>query len=273
MSYAISALRRTGNLLFEQPKLVAGLGSVWLLSSLFTVTVGQIPLFGSLLDLLLITPLTFAAMVGMAAVALDDRATFGDLTDNAGAYWKSLAGAFGLVALGGIAVGTILAIGAAVLVFVTGYSGTMTGASGVAAPTTGSTVAMGGLLLVVILVAIAVSVVLQFLDVAIVMGGADATSSFRVAWNVTTTVPVSVVAYTFLRGVIVLVPVVVSGAIIYLVSAALGDSGLLAQLAIGLPVAVVAGAVSITVAITYHVAFFDRVDADYDLAVAAEPSE
>lgn len=109
----------------------------------------------------------------------------------------------------------------------TGYSETMTGASGVGAPTTSSTVAMGGLLLVVILVAIAVSVVLQILDVAIVRGGADATGSFRVAWNVTTTVPVSVVA----------------------------------------------GAVSITVAITYHVAFFDRVDADYDLAVAAEPSE
>lgn len=102
-------------LLFEQPKLVAGLGSVWLLSSLFTVTVGQMPLFGSLLDLLLITPLTFAAMVGMAAVALDDRATFGDLTDNAGAYWKSLAGAIGLVALGGIVVGSILTIGAAAL--------------------------------------------------------------------------------------------------------------------------------------------------------------
>lgn len=151
-------------------------------------------------------PLLFGGLAGVADAGLDDAASLGDLTDGLSGSYLSLAGAYVLheiavlvlAIVAGIAAFALLALGTSLPVVAEGT--TRLGAIGVGAV---GAVVLAGLALT-----------LQFVDVATVVGGADARDALRESVRLTRSDPVGVLWYTALRlllfAVVVLPGVVVA---------------------------------------------------------------
>lgn len=289
MGNLLPAIRQTAALLADVPLLVPAVAAVFVASSIVSTILQIVPLVGFVLVL-------GYAIVGRAAVSAITlslvsgaarRGTLG-FDDGADAVVDDtlpLAGAYAVVAGAGLA-----AVIGGVLVFalVAGVG------AGVAPSPAGDPTGAAGLLGVVAvavlaLVAVGVGVVVQFLDVAVVLGGASALGSFRTAWAAVRQAPLSVAGYTAVRVAILTVPtaLVVGGGLALVVgpgvlAAAAGagtDAGasypstlgaalagsLVAFVALLALVFLVVAPLTRAVSTAFHAVFFARLRREYDL--------
>lgn len=262
MGAAIDALGDSIGISTRNPNLV--LGGVVAMILLFGVggVLSLIPFVGPMVTNVVIAPIAFAGMVAMADAAATDSASVGDFTGGISDHSVTLMGAYALLFVIQMGIGILFLVA----FFFVGFSAFAAG-TGVGTGTgTGDLGAMlgavGGTMLLVfalaMLVALAVALVTQFLDVAVVVGDADATGSFGEAIDLVTSGPLSVLGYSVLRGllgvVVVGVPIAVGGvAIVYGT-----DGGGTLPIALGLLVVVLAIPVGFAFLFAYHVAYYRR---------------
>lgn len=255
MGAAIDALGDGIDIAKRNPNLV--LGSAMTMLLLFGVggLLSFIPLVGPLVTNVVVAPVALAGLVAMANAGASGSASFGDFTDGVGDHSVSLMGAYALLFVIQMGIGFLLLIG----IFVAGI-GTMS-AAGAQDPTAmagalGGTVLLVGL--VVVLLYLVVALVTQFLDVAVVVGDADAAGSFSEAVDLVTSGPLSVLGYSLLRGVVALVAI---GVPVGVGAVAIGfgvDAGQTAAIAAGVLLVVVAFPVGFAFLYAYHVAYYRR---------------
>lgn len=256
MGAAIDALGDSIGIARRNPNLVLG----GVVATVLLVVVGGvlsfIPLLGPVLAQVVITPIALAGMIAMANAAATDSATFGDFTDGIGDHSTTLMGAFALlyvvwIVLGMVFVVAVIFVGAGVL------------SAGAASSDPGSAMgALGGTVLLLIgvfgIVALLVAIVTQFLDVAVVVGEADATGSFGESIELVTSGPLSVVGYSLLRALVALVGIgvpFVVGAVG--VGWGLEDGGAVPIVA-GVGVMLLAVPVGLAFIYAYHVSYYRR---------------
>lgn len=256
MGAAIDALGDSIDISTRNPNIVLG----GVVAMILLVGVGGvlslIPLIGPLVTNVVVVPIALAGMVAMANAAATGSASFRDFTDGISDYSFTMMGAYALLFVVQLGLGFLLVIG----FFFAGFSALTAGA---AAGDPGAAFgAMGGTVLlvfaIVMLVAAAIFLVTQFLDVAVVVGDADATGSFGEAIELVSSGPLSVVGYSILRGVVGLVvggvPTLLGlGAVVYG-----ADGGWTIPMAVGLLVIVVALPVGFAFLYSYHVAYYRR---------------
>lgn len=256
MGAAIDALGDSIDIARRNPNLVLG----GVVATLLLVVVGGvlsfIPLLGPVLAQIVVTPIALAGMIAMANAAATDSASFGDFTDGIGDHSSTLMGAFALLYVVWMGIGMVFLVAA---VFV-GFGVLSAGA--VSSDPGGAASALGGTFLLIIgvfgIVALLVAIVTQFLDVAVVVGEADATGSFGESVDLVTSGPLSVVGYSILRAVVALVgigvPFVVGAAS---VAWGLEDGGSVPMVA-GVGVMLLALPVGLAFIYAYHVAYYRR---------------
>jgi hypothetical protein len=287
MGNVVPALRQTVSLLADVPLLVPAIAAVFVASSILSTILQIVPLIGFLLVLAY-------AVVGRAAVSavvlslVSGAARRGSLGVEGGVDavvddTLPLAGAYAVVAGAGL----VVAIGGATVLAVAAGLAPAPAGTGVAVD--GGVGAVGALavvaVVVVALVAVVAGVVIQFLDVAVVLGGASALGSFRTAWTAVRRAPLSVAGYTVVRAAIVAVPLaaVVGGGLALVVGPGLlaagagtgaGDPSELGAALAGSLLAFV-GLLAVTfllvaplvraVSTAFHAVFFARLRREFDL--------
>lgn len=256
MGAAIDALGDSIGISTRNPNLVLG-GAVAMVL-LFGVggVLSLIPLFGPLVTNVVVTPIALAGMVAMANAAAADSASLSDFTGGIGDHSVTLMGAFALLFVVQMGLGLLFLVA----VFFVGFGVVSAGAtSGEPGAMFG---ALGGTILLVFavvgLVALAVVIVTQFLDVAVVVGGEDATGSFGESIALVTSGPLSVVGYSILRGLVGLaavgIPLIVGlGAVVWG-----ADGGRTVPIVAGLGVMVLALPAGFAFLYAYHVAYYRR---------------
>ena len=202
MGAAISALPRAIGIVKRNPILLLG-AVVFGLITLVGIAVSIIPLIGTIIFQVLILPVGLAGIVAMTDVGTSREDTsLGEFTGGISNYAKSMIGAYGLMFLIQAAAGIALLI---VFVFVLGvglFSAGMETGSEPGAFLTGVGLLTGLVLLVVFLVLLALALIQQFLDVAVVVGGENATGALSEATSLITGGPLSVLGYSILRFVV-----------------------------------------------------------------------
>lgn len=261
MGHAISSLQQSVGTIVDEPILLAGVGGTFTLA-MFVVTVfNMIPLLGMFVGpivSIVVYPLVIAGALTMAHRALTGTPALGDVTDGASEYGTSLMGAYALIYAAWIAVSFVL-----VFVLLFGSSFAVEVAEGGAADS-GDPLAMLGtgmllLLLAIVLVGAVVSMVLQFVDVAVVIGEASAIESFGVAAKTALGAPVSVVGYSVLRFLVTGVPVgIVTGGSMVAAMGMVGEDGSGWFWVVLLPMAamLIVGPLAATVSYVYHATYF-----------------
>jgi len=234
-----------GVLLAMVPLLIVG-GIIAIIAA-FVPVVGQ--LIARLVVAVPLKTLLLGGMVGAAGAGFAGSVSFGDYTSAVRDNFASLAGAFALYEV----VLFVFGIGFGIVFFFVFGLG-----SALMAPTGDSTAAMAGLGFGMIAVAIAAvvliflyAVVFQFLDVAVVLGGKDATGAFKESWRLTREAPLSVLGYTVMRGLIggvILLP----GYFVALVGGHFSDVLTL----VGVAVVVLLYPIAFTVLMSYHAAYY-----------------
>lgn len=266
MGYAIESFRRSWGTVTDHPTLIVGIGGAALLGSLVSSLVSLIPMIGPLLSWVVVTPVLLAAMLSMAAGALDGTPTYGDLRAGVADHWTSLVGAYAAVVGISIALGfaAITLLGAALLA----SGDSPSSVEGGAVPSIGPelAVAFGAIGLVVAFVLL----VVQFVDVSIVVGGAGPLEAFGVSWRVVRSEPVSVLGYSLLRGLVMFVPIALVWALSFAVVEAVLGQLLLAAMGLAALGSVVVGPVVAAFGAVFHVTYFDRLDRVHDFS-ASEP--
>ena len=273
MGPAIRALRPAVAVSRENPIYLAVALVTLAVSGLGSLLARHVPVVGELLNSVLVTPALAALMIGMAAAGLaSDAASIGDGVESLRSSYRSLVGAyvvlFGAVVLVIVAwlleVGLVVALGGGIDLgaLFTASSRTSLGAAtdsaalGVEpAPMSPAT---AGLVLLFTLLALAIAlvggIVVQFFDVAIVVDGASALSSFGDSWRLFRESPVSVLGYSVLR----MVPVATAGGVVagaYVLGGSVAGS--LGAALLALLVAAVVGPVTFAFITAYHVAYYD----------------
>jgi len=255
MGAAISALPRAVGIVKRNPILIAG-SVLFGLIALVGVAFSLIPLIGGIIFQVLILPVGLAGIVAMADAGTEEGASLGDFTDGISDHAGSMIGAFGLMFL--IQLAAVLAL-VVVLVFVIGFSvvgaGAATG-SDPGAAFAGVGLLAGLVLLAIFLVVLALQLVQQFLDVAVVIGGEDAAGALSEATSLVTGGPLSVLGYALLRfvvlGVAVAAPLVLAVAVGG-VGAAQDTAALLVPAVLLMLVAFPLG---VALGFAYHVAYY-----------------
>ena len=262
MGAAIDALGDSIGISTRNPNLV--LGGVVAMILLFGVggVLSLIPLVGPLVTNVVVAPVALAGMVAMANAAATDSSSFGDFTGGISDHSLTLMGAYALLFVIQMGIGILFVVA----FFFLGFGALAAGAGAGAGPGTGDPGAMfgalGGTMLVVflvaLLVALAVALVTQFLDVAVVVGDADATGSFGEAIDLVTSGPLSVLGYSLLRGIVGVVVVGVPlgvgvGAVVY----GFDGAGTL-PIVLGLVVMLLAIPAGFAFLFAYHVAYYRR---------------
>lgn len=256
MGAAIDALGDSIGISTRNPNLV--LGGVVATILLFGVggMLSLIPLIGPLVTNVVVVPVALAGMVAMADAAATDSSSLGDFTGGIGDHSLTLMGAYALLFAIQMGIGIVFVMA----FFVVGFGAF---AAEVGGGDPGAMLgALGGTMLllfaVAMVVALAVAIVTQFLDVAVVVGDADATGSFGEAIDLVTSGPLSVLGYSVLRGI--------AGAIVVGSPLAVGifavvygtDGGGTVPVVIGLLVVVLALPVGFAFLLAYHVAYYRR---------------
>lgn len=259
MGTAIDSLGTAAEITTENPLL---------LGITFLVTVGAfvisgilsfIPLIGQLIATP-VTALLFSGIVGAVYVAIRTGRgiSFSGYTAAIENKWKSILGAYTVLVLLQIGIGIALFV---LLFFVVGFSafgastaGGMEGSSG-----PGAASMMAGVGAVTLLVFLAFFLVLallgmivQFLDVAIVVGDFSAIEAYSEAWSLFAEAPLSVIGYSLLRGFVTflgILPAVV-------VAWALWGSDPMVAIGVAGLVGVVGLTVAFAYAWSYHTAYY-----------------
>lgn len=256
MGAAIDAVGDSIEISTRNPNLVVG----GVIAMVLMVVVGGllsfIPFIGPMVTNVVVTPIALAGMVAMANAAATGSATFGDFTDGIGDHSTTLMGAFALLfaiwfGIGMVFIVAMLFLGVRVMSAVS-TSGDPSAAAG----------ALGGtfvlIFLLFVLVVLLISIVTQFLDVAVVVGGEDATGSFGEAIELVTSGPLSVVGYSILRAVLALVVIGVPFVVgLAAVMWGLDDAGTVPIL-MGLGVMILALPAGFAYLYSYHVAYYRR---------------
>lgn len=262
MGYALSSFRRSLGTLTTHPKLFVGIGGTAVIGSVAGFVVGNIPLVGALLSGVFVTPLVLAAAAAMAHASLRGTPEYGNLIEGIEDHWQPMIGAFGVLFGVYFAAAFALTIVVIVAFFAVGFSGS----SGVDGGSAFPALFGGGILLLLAsagVVVLLVGLFVQFLDVAIVVGGAGAFEAFRVCWRIVRAEPISVLGYSLIRFAIAVVPVWIAwlGGF-YLAGATVNDAGIGALAVFVVPFLATLLVIPFTWTIDsiYHVAFFDGLD-------------
>lgn len=266
MGYAIESFRRSWGTVTDHPTLIVGIGGVALLGSLVSSILSLIPMIGPLLSWVVVTPVLLAAMLSMAAGAVDGTPTYGDLKAGAVDHWTSLAGAYAVVVGISIVLGFVAVALVAAALLASG--GSPSGVEDGTVPSIGPelAVAFGSIGLVSVLVLL----VVQFVDVSVVVGGAGPLEAFGVSWRMVRSEPVSVFGYSLLRGLVLFVPIALVWALSFVVVEAVLGQVLWAAMGLATLGSVVVGPVVAAFGAVFHVTYFDRLDRVHEFS-AGEP--
>lgn len=269
MGRVVPAFKRSIDLLRMDPRLLLVAGGVLLVSFLLANVLSLIPLLGPILQLghaYLVRPLVLAAVLALiVGVGKRGHIELDDLVEGPSDHGLSLAGAFAVIITGAIIGAVALTV---VLVFVAGFGSALQPGSGVADALGVVGLALVGLAL---LVGIVIGLVVQFVDVAIVVGGAGALESFRTAAATVRAAPLSVVGYSLVRTLLTLLPTAGVFGVLVVFGVAAGAAGAEGDAA-GLVVivgSVLAALVLVpilrTLSLVFHVTFFASLTREFDL--------
>lgn len=226
------------------PLLVVG-GIVALVLSLVPI-VGQ--LAARVLVAVPLKVLLLGGLVGAAGKGFRGDLSFGDYLTVVKENARSLGGAYAIYEGGIFILG--LALGVVMLFVVFGGSlamGAMTDPGTMAGFGAGMIV----LYLIAIALFLAVAVVFQFLDVAVVLGDHDATGAFGESWRLVRDAPLSVLGYTLLRGLLGFA-IVLPGILITVAATQVAD----ALAVVGGVVTLLLYPVAFAVVMSYHAAYY-----------------
>lgn len=266
MGPAIDSFGRSFRTTTSHPTLILGIFLVMIPAFVVYLLLNLIPIIGPMIGSIVVLPLMLAGVLAMAASAVSGIPSLGDITDGIGAYGASMVGAYAIFYAVMFAFGVVLTILLLVVM-----SGTMLAASSLENPETALASSLGLLVLfgVVALLYVVALLFVQFVDVAIVVGGASATSAYTVAWKLVTTNPLSAIGYSILRWMIVPIPSMVALAALVLAGVTVfGEDGVLATVAL-----VGAGMLIVLPVIwawsfVYHATYFDQMNQKYGLTDA-----
>ena len=256
MGAAISALPRAVGIVKRNPILLLG-AVVFGLIALVGVAVSIIPLIGTIIFQVLILPVGLAGIVAMtdAGTAREDT-SLGEFTGGISNYAGSMIGAYGLMFLIQAAAGIALLI---VLVFVLGvglFSAGMGTGSEPGAFLAGVGLLTGLVLLVVFLLLLVLGLIQQFLDVAVVVGGEDATGALSEATSLITGGPLSVLGYSILRFVVLGVAIGGPLVLAFVIAGAGFEQNTSAALVPAVLLLLVAFPLGTALGFAYHVAYY-----------------
>ena len=274
MGPAIDAVRPALAVTGRNPAFLAAALLTLTVSGASSLVVGRVPVVGEVVNSVLVTPALAALLLGMASAGLvTDAASLGDGVESLRASYRSLAGAYALlvagvlvavvawtvqvtvavVAGGGVDVPRLLAVSRRTSL----AAATDPTAEAVDAVSIGPETA--GLVLILTLLTLALVLVgglaVQFFDVAVVVDGESALSSFAASWRLFREAPASVLGYSVLR----MLPIVAAGALVA-GGYSLGESmaGDLGGVLVALPVVAVAGPLTFAFVTAYHVAYYEE---------------
>lgn len=200
MGHTADALVDTGRIVSGQPIVAVVAVLTGMVAPVVSFAFGLVPLIGSLIYFVFVQPVFVGGLLHMADRGMDGETGVNDWADGVQDHYASLAGAFGLLALLVLAF-VMLAI---VFVFVFGVAGGITAGAGsdpgAGAGFAGVFGAMGIGLLVVVVLGLVVGILVQFVDTAVVVGGAGAVDAFGQSIATVKQHPLSVLGYSLLRG-------------------------------------------------------------------------
>ena len=279
MGPAIESLRPALRVTGRNPAFLGAALLTLVGSGIASLVVGRIPVVGDIVNSVLVTPAFSALLLGMAAAGLaTDAATLGDGVESLRSSYRSLVGAYALLVAGVLLVVVVWSVEVAVVVLVEGggdlagyiarYGATASESSSLRSAA--DPAAVGGApvavtpeaavpILAVTLLALAIVLVgglaVQFFDVAIVVGGESALASFGTSWRLFREDPASVVGYSVIR----MLPVVVTGVAVaagYVAGVSL--AGIVGGVLFALPVVALLGPITFAFITSYHVAYYER---------------
>lgn len=263
MGAAIDAAGDVATPIRKRPVVLVG-ATVTGLLLLVGLVFSLVPLIGQFIHRLVIAPVALAGLVAMIDAAFADEVALGDLFDGMRTHGPSVIG--GHLIIFGISIVVALVVVVAAFAFGVGVMAAFPSSPDAAGG--GGVEGLGVITLLTVLVLFLVALVVvtvvyllrAFIDVAVVIGGADATESVTESWRIIRDGPVSVVGYLLMRGVLTLVAALPT---VLFVGLAVGfDTGAVAggQLRTASPVfavlAVVALVVPFVVSVSYHVAYY-----------------
>lgn len=254
MGAALAALRDTFGVVKRNP-IVLLLAFVTQIGMVIGGAVlGIIPLIGPLISSILVTP----TLLGGYYFAADRAHQTGDtgfdaFTQGMSENWKSLAGAYALVMVLGMGFVFVVAI-AAMLMGASVLSAADPSAGASAAALSGSMMFVFPILMLVFILA---AMVIQFIDVAIVVGDENATSTYGKAWSLFRDDPLSVFGYTILRVAVPIVLVAIPAFLMGVTGGMAGNGGASSALMLLFGIMfLVLYPVVFAITMTYHVVYF-----------------
>ncbi|HKJ59880.1 MAG TPA: hypothetical protein VKA37_11670 [Halobacteriales archaeon] len=273
MGPAIDSLRPALRVTGRNPTFLGAALLTLIGSGIASVAVGWIPVVGEIVNSVLVTPAFSALLLGMAAAGLaTDAASLGDGVETLRASYRSLVGAYALLVAGVLLVVVVWSVEVAVVLLVEGSGDLLgslpaSGSTSLGAATDPGTVGTSPVaitpevaapILVITVVALALALVgglaVQFFDVAIVVDGESALASFGTSWRLFREDPASVVGYSLIR----MLPVVVTGVAVatgYVAGVRL--AGLVGGVLFALPVVALLGPITFAFITSYHVAYYE----------------
>ena len=273
MGPAIDSLRPALRVTGRNPAFLGAALLTLIASGVASVAVGWIPVVGEIVNSVLVTPAFSALLLGMAAAGLaTDAASLGDGVETLRASYRSLVGAYALLVAGVLLVVVVWSVEVAVVLLFEGGGDLVgslpaSGSTSLGAATDAGTVETSPVtitpevaapILVITLVALALVLVgglaVQFFDVAIVVDGESALASFGASWRLFREDPASVVGYSVIR----MLPVVVTGiAVAACYVAGVSLAGLVGGVLFALPVVALLGPITFAFITSYHVAYYE----------------
>lgn len=270
MGAAVAAFGEGVGVVRRNPRYVLVTVGAFLASVAASLVLSVVPLVGPLVNSLVVTPVVVALLLGMALAGLTGEADTAAGVAHAREDYVSLAVAYGLLfALVLLALFPVAFAGTFLAVVLYGPGVAQTDPAALdRAFAADSTTALFALLspeLLLVVAALSVPVlfvflvVLQFVGVAVVAGGASATDAFRASWRLFRGAPGSVLGYTLARVGALAASVAVPLAVAW------GAAAALARPLLSTPPILTGGVVAaVTVPLgvaflnAYHVAYYER---------------
>lgn len=196
MGAAIDALKDTFGVVQRNPIILLIAAVAQFAMAVGGAIVSIIPIVGPIVSAVVITPTILGGYYYAADRAHQENAVgFDDFTQGMSENWKSLAGAYALLVTLAIAFMFIITM----IAMLMGVSALSAADPGSGAPTA----ALGGSMMLLFPITIVgfflIGMVVQFVDVAVVVGDQNATGAFSKAWELFREDPLSVFGYSILR--------------------------------------------------------------------------
>lgn len=256
MGAAIDSLRPAVSVTRDNPIFLATSLLALVGSAAASAVAGRIPVAGELVNSLFVTPAFAALLLGMAFAGLaTDAASLGDGVETLRSSYSSLVGGYAIL-IGGVLVVVLAWVVEIAVLLILGPdvdpARGFTTAEATALFSSGPVLAVTFLALSLVLVG---GLAVQFFDVAIVVSGESALSSFGASWRLFRDAPASVLGYSVLR----LLPVVAAGLLValgYRFGSSVADSNVGTLLAAVVGIAF--GPATFAFVTAYHVAYYDE---------------